>query len=247
VKDKFSYFDFICYFIPGTVLIWAVLLFAKSLGILSSLATVNEFTDTLGFIIIAFISGHFIQYRAKLRLEPRIKKKYWKGAFVSEQYLIKNSGFCSEIDRQQYLKMAKDKFGYKEEELQKLDIISKESKEISHSIYRKAYALINNEGISERAAIANTYYNFFRGLTIASLYSAILFLLLLVIKIIENWWGWNWVVIKRDLLIPAFLMTFFFYLKECFKERARQRGELHVEQVFNSAYSKLIGGKDNGK
>jgi len=247
MKDNFSYFDFICYFIPGTVLIWSILLFIKSLGILDSLATVNELTDTLCFVIIAFIVGHFIQHRAKLKLEPSIKKKYWKGAFISDQYLIKNSGFCSEVDRQKYVKMAKEKFSYNEKELEKLNNISEESKEICHSIYRKAYALINNEGIAERAAIANTYYNFFRGLTVAFLYSAMLFLLLFIIKVVENWWAWNWATIKKDLLIPVLLTIFFLYLKECFKERTRQRGELHVEQVFNSTYSKLIGGVHDDK
>jgi len=242
MKDKFSYFDFICYFIPGTVLVWAVILFAKSLGVLVSLTTFNEFTDSLGFIIIAFISGHVIQYRAKLKLEPSIKKKYWGSAFVSDQYLIKNNKFCTEVDRQKYLGMAKDKFGYKEEELRKLDTVSEESKKISHSVYRKAYAFINNEGIAERAAVANTYYNFFRGLAVASSYSAIVFLSQLIIKIIENWWGWSWFVIKDNLLIPVLLTIFFFYLKTCFVDRARQRGELHVEQVFNSAYSRLVGG-----
>jgi hypothetical protein len=244
MKDKFSYFDFICYFIPGAVLIWTILLFAKGLGILNSFTTVNKFTDTLGFIIIAFILGHFVQYRAKLKLEPGIKKKYWNGVFVSKQYLIKNRNFCSEIDRQKFLKMAREKFGYTEEELQKLNTDSNEAKEISHSIYRKAYALINNEGIAERAATANTYYNFFRGLSTVSFYSAWLLILQFIIKAIESWFSWSWMTIKKDLLIPFSLGIFFFYLSECFKDRARQRGELHVEQVLNSAYTYYVGQKD---
>lgn len=247
MKEKFSYFDFICYFIPGALLIWAIILFVKNLEILSSLKTINEFTDTLGFIIIAFILGHFIQYRAKVKLEPSIKKKYWNGAFFSEQYLIKDKSFCSEIDRQKFLKMAKEKFGYNNKELQKLDSDSDDAKKISHSIYRKAYALINNEGIAERAATANTYYTFFRGLSTSSFYSALLFVAQFLIKIGENWWAWSWNVIKKDLIIPLLFVIFFFYLKECFKDRAKQRGELHVEQVFNSAYSFYVGGNKNVK
>lgn len=247
MEEKFSYFDFICYFIPGALLIWAITVFARGFEALAYLRTINEFTDVLGFAIIAFILGHFVQYRAKLKLEPSIKNKYWNRAFVSEQYLVKGKGFSSKIDREKFLKMAKEKLGYNAEELAKLDTDSEESRKISHSIYRKAYALINNEGVAERAATANTYYNFFRGVTVSCLYSAILFLMQFIIKIVRNWWTCSLDIAKKELLIPLLLAAFFFYLKKCFMDRARQRGELHVEQVFNSAYTLCLGGKENAK
>ncbi len=226
---------------------WSIILFAKGFGILGSLATINEITDTLGFIIIAFILGHFVQYKAKQKLEPNIKRKFWNGGFFSEQYLLKNNKFCSDTDRTKYLKMAKEKFGYTEEELKKLENDSSEAKELSHAIYRKAYSLINNEGIAERAATANIYYNFFRGLTTASFYSAILFFVQFITKIIENLSSLSWEVIKKELSTSLFLAIFFLYLSGCFKDRARQRGELHVEQTFNSAYTFYIGGTKSGK
>lgn len=46
MSNKFTYFDFICYFIPGAILIWSFILFAKSIGILAYLTTFNTFTDT---------------------------------------------------------------------------------------------------------------------------------------------------------------------------------------------------------
>jgi hypothetical protein len=247
MKDKFSYFDFICYSIPGALLIWSIVLFAKGFNILTSFVTFNEIIDTLGFIIIAFILGHFIQYKAKQKLEPKIKRKFWGGVFFSEHYLLKNKKFCSEIDRMKFLKMAKERFGYTEDELKNLDNDSEKAKKLSHTIYRKSYALINNEGVAERAAMANSYYNFFKGLSIASFYSANLFLAQFLLKVLENITSWSCGIIKEDLAIPLLLTVFFFYLKGCFENKARQRGELHIEQTFNSAYVLYTGGKNNGK
>jgi len=247
MSNKFTYFDFISYFIPGAILIWSIILFAKSINVLNYLTTFNTFTDTLGFIIIAFTLGHFIQYKSKQIIEPKIKKKYWNGAFVSEQFLIKNNKFCYEVDRLKFLKMAMSNFRYSKEELKELNSDTEKAKKLSHSIYRKAYSLINNAGIDERATTANVYYNFFRGLSATCFCSALLFLVQFVIKILENWGAYSWEFIKEDLLIPFLLMIFFFYLMSCFIDRARQRGELHVEQTFNSAYIYYLGGIRYGK
>ena len=247
MSNKFTYFDFICYFIPGAILIWSFILFAKSIGILACLTTFNTFTDTLGFIIIAFVLGHFIQYKSKQIIEPKIKRKYWNGAFVSEQFMIKNNNFCDEIDRLKFLKMAMERFKYSQEELKKLDSNTEEARKLSHSIYRKAYSLINNVEINERATTVNVYYNFFRGLSVTCFCSALLFLVQSLIKILENWGACSWEFIKEDVLIAVFFKFFFFYLTSCFIDRARQRGELHVEQTFNSMYIYYLGGIKYGK
>ncbi|GAF90292.1 unnamed protein product, partial [marine sediment metagenome] len=229
MSNKFTYFDFICYFIPGVILIWSIILFAKSINVLNYFTTFNTFIDTLVFTIIAFVLGHFIQYKSRQIIEPKMKKKYWNGAFVSEQFLIKNNKFCYEIDRQKFLKMAREQFKYSIEELKELDSDTEEARKISHSVYKKAYSLINNAEINERATTANIYYNFFRGLSLTCFCSSLLFLVQLVIKILENWGACSWEFIKEDLLIPSLLVIFFFYLMICFIDRARQRGELHVE------------------
>jgi hypothetical protein len=231
----------------GAILIWSFILFAKSIGILAYLTTFNTFTDTLGFIIIAFVLGHFIQYKSRQIIEPKMKKKYWNGAFVSEQFLIKNNKFCYETDRRKFLKMAREQFRYSKNELKELDSDTEEARKISHSIYKKAYSLINNAGINERATTANVYYNFFRGLSATCFCSSLLFLVQFVIKILENWDACSWEFIKEDLLIPFLLMIFFFYLMICFIDRAKQRGELHVEQTFNSMYTYYLGGIRYGK
>ncbi|PKP59886.1 hypothetical protein CVT91_05990 [Candidatus Atribacteria bacterium HGW-Atribacteria-1] len=247
MSNKFTYFDFISYFIPGAMLIWSFILFAKSINVLNYLTTLNTFIDTLVFTIIAFVLGHFIQYKSRQIIEPKMKKKYWNGAFVSEQFLIKNNKFCYEIDRQKFLKTAREQFRCSIEELKELDSDTEEARKISHSIYKKAYSLINNAGINERATTANIYYNFFRGLSATCFCSALLFLVQSIIKILENWGACSWEFIKEDLLIPSLLMIFFFYLMICFIDRARQRGELHVEQTFNSMYVYYLGGIRYGK
>ncbi len=95
---------------------------------------------------------------------------------------------------------------------------------------------------------ANVYYNFFRGLSAACFCSAFLFLAQFIINVLENWNVLcSWKFIKEDLLIPFLLIIFLLYLMSCFISRTRQRGELHVEQTFNSSYVYYLGGVKHGK
>ena len=248
MKDKFSYFDFICYFIPGTLLLWAIISFLKGLGVVQIFSATNTLTDTISFVILAFIVGHLVQAGAKSRLEKNIKERYWNGAFVSEIFLLRGNRLCNEIDREKFIDLATKQLGYAEAELKILENDTNEARQMSHSIYRKAYSFINNNKIGERAAIANTYYNFFRGLSEASFYSTIIFIVQFAVVIVEKFLlEKNWYYFRTNGVLPLVLFLILGCAYIIFRDRARQRGELHVGEVFNSAYSFYIGGSKDVK
>lgn len=90
MKDRFSYFDFICYFIPGTLLLWVIVSFSEGFGVAQILSTTNTLTDVISFVVLAFIVGHLVQASEKSVLEKKIKQKYWNGVFFSEIFLLKD-------------------------------------------------------------------------------------------------------------------------------------------------------------
>jgi len=210
--------------------------------------TPNSFTESTWFLIFAFILGHVVQARAKVFVENRIKIRYWNGVFLSELYLIKGSKSCTDIDRKKYIELAKERFSYTDEELSLLDTDSKESRELCQSIYRKLRAFIENNNVGGTVSIENTYYNFFRGLSQASIYSSLIVLLRIAYDL-KTLSDRHWRLQNMDYknAVSVLLLLFFIYAYFLFKERARQRGEYHVQAVYNTAYSLSLGGKTNEK
>ena len=161
---------------------------------------------------------------------------------------MRGNRFCNEIDREKFVDFAAKQLGYTGSELKTLENGTNEARQMSHSIYRKAYSFINNNKIGERAAMANTYYNFFRGLSEASFYSTIIFIVQFAVVIVEKLFlEKNWYYFRTNGLLPLVLFLILGCAYIIFRDRARQRGELHVGEVFNSAYSFYIGGSENVK
>jgi len=234
MKDKFTYFDFLAYFIPGTMLLWVCMVVAGNLEVLSVLETGNAFAESLAFIVLAFVVGHLIQFRSKQRTEKTIKRKYWSNSFVSSQFLIKGNQFCVEPNRQRYIQLLQKHLGLKSEEAQILkDFGNDTAKEISHSMYRICFTLTTDKGIGAKATKANEYYNFFRGLSTTCVYSSIIFtadLIYVLIRFLINDSSFP----VSHAIVTLLLAVFFGYASYAFRIRAKQRGELHVAEVFDS-------------
>ncbi len=237
MKDKFTYFDFLVYFIPGTLLIWVCITAVKTLGLAANLKTENVITDSLTFIVLAFILGHFIQFRSKQRTESTIKKSFWSGSLVSEQFLVKNNKFCSEFERQRYIQILREHFTLGEDDIQILEKTDNpEAKKISHSMYQQCFSFITDKGIGDRAVKANEYFNFFRGLSTACVYSGFIFAIVFTFTLIRSLVNRFYLDIFH-LLILFLLAIFFCYASYTFRVRASQRGESHVADVFRSVAS----------
>lgn len=234
MKNKLTYFDFLVYFIPGAAIIWICTVLAKYLGILSALKTGNILTESLAFIVLAFVVGNFIQYRSQRGTEIRIKKKHWSGAFVSERFLLKASKLCPEFKRQRYINLLQKYFVLDEKNAKILeDSESKEAREISHSMYRECFTFITDKGIGAKAIKANEYYNFFRGLSTTCAYLSIIFATgstYLLVRFFANRTATN----LAHAMIMLLFTVLFGYAVHAFRISAKQRGELHVTEVFDS-------------
>lgn len=234
MKDKLTYFDFLVYFIPGAVMLWICAVLVRDLGIFSAPKMGNIFTESLAFIVLAFVIGHFVQYRSQRGTEVTIKKKHWSGAFVSEGFLLKDNKFCPEFKRQRYISLLQKHFGLDEESAKVLkDRENEEARAISHSMYRECFTFITDKGIGVKAIKANEYYSFFRGLSIACVYSSIISAIdfvYLVIRFFAN----RTIANLAHASIMLVLTIFFGYAVHAFRISAKQRGELHVTEVFDS-------------
>lgn len=236
--EKFSYYDFLAYFVPGVFLASVIIYSLNEVTSGISLTTGNTILDPIIFLVFSFVLGHFIQFRGRFGLEKRLKEKKW-GGWVSEQYLIKGNPFCPEVKRRIYINLAFEKLGFKKEDLEVLEKedLKGENKnkamETSQDIYRSCLTLITDKGIGEKAKVANTYYSFFRGVSVTSFYSTIIILILVgyqfyKIYILKTPIKTSHVIIN---LVALLLLGYLWY---CFKERARDRGEIHVREVFDS-------------
>lgn len=238
MTEKFSYYDFLAYFIPGVFLVSIIIYFLKIITEEISLTTGNTILDPIIFLVFSFILGHFIQFRGRYGLEKRLKEKKW-GGWVSEQFLIKGNQFCSEVKRRIYIDRVVKKLRFKKEDIKVLEnnYLDEEDKKkamkISQDIYRSCFTIITDRGMGEKARVANTYYSFFRGVSIACFYSAILILVLIAYQMYKIYLLKE-LVFTLHVIINIIVFLLFGYLWESFKERAKDRGEMHVREVFDS-------------
>lgn len=218
-------------------MIWAITIAVKSFGVFPPLKTDNIVIDSLIFIVLAFVVGHFVQFRSREKTQETIKKKFWNGTFVSNQFLIKDNKFCPDFKRQRYIQLLQEHFNLKSADAQILETPENpEAKTISDGMYRSCLTFITDQKIGEKATKANEYYNFFRGLSTTSFYSTIVFgisfIAILVQRFAESNFSFN--AFYKSALIPFLLAIFFGYATRAFQIRAKQRGELHVAEVFDS-------------
>ncbi len=172
MKDRLSYYDFLADFVPGTLFIVLVYFIAAETQVKVVLPSLNVLSDSLVFVVLAFVAGHFIQYFSKYTIEQIGKKVFWKGFFFSQWFLVQGSGFCPDFQRDHYVKVAKEDFGFSDSTLAALEVkdIDKadnqaldKARNISQAIYRRFDAYASDKNIGGKALIQNTFYGFFRG------------------------------------------------------------------------------------
>lgn len=235
MKDKLSYYDFLADFVPGVVFIALAYFIAVETQLKVTLPSLNVLSDSLVFVVLAFVAGHFIQYFSKYSIEQIGKKVFWNGFFFSQWFLVQGSGFCPDLQREHYIKVAKERFGFSDSTLAALEVkdINKADNEtlgkarnISQAIYRRFDAYASDKNIGGKALIQNTFYSFFRGLTLVSTLGFIV-LATLAFKICSVYLG---VLALVHLLA---VLAFFHRMKE--------RGELYIRGLFDSVAAHVVG------
>jgi len=228
MEMQLSYYDLLANVIPGVFVLWAVGNVLPPGILKEALLGENLVSDSIVFLVLAFILGQVIQWLAKFTIEPVVKRIFWHRAFPSDLFLIKGAGWCRESERADYLRLAKDKVGIDRREIGRLQSLglpemsqedTKGAKSTCRTIFRRFESLAADEGIGSKAILQNTFYSLFRGLSLSSALCGLIFLV-----------GYT----LRGELSGLILGIMCLGAAAIFVHRAKERGELYVTGVFNS-------------
>jgi hypothetical protein len=228
--DKFSYYDTLSNLLPGVVFLWAL----TALGPLPKGAAVggmmtgNVIIDPILLIVLSYVVGHVLQFLSKYSIEPILKKIFWKGQFFSDMFLVSAYRLCTKEELQRYIDFAEIKLGFKKEDLSVLmdpEVVTDESKEkkamqLSGAIYHSIDAKTQDTTAGQKAHIQNTFYSFFRNLSLSFLALAIMDLVAMPLKYLEPKWSTVLLILLNLALSAVFLI------------RAKERGERYIKGLF---------------
>lgn len=230
--SKFTYYDIISNFIPGLTLIWGLFVLGPfSKDTIPILLTGNTIIDPLLVLAISYVIGHALQFLSRYTIEPILKIVFWKGHFFSDIFLISDYKLCSSLEFNKYVICAENKLGFIHDELAILSdaraTSNKETKdkaiELCKAIYRKIDAKTQDSSQAQKAHLQNTFYGFFRNLSVVFLILALMDifdLIKLVLGIIST------TKITISMIFLNMILCIIFILQ------AKRRGELYVRGLF---------------
>jgi hypothetical protein len=232
--DKFTYYDTLSNLLPGIVFLWAL----TALGPLrngvavGSMMTGNVIIDPILFIVLSYVVGHILQFLSKYSVEPLLKRIFWKGQFFSDIFLVGAYRLCTKEELLRYIDFAESKLGFRKEDLSVLldpEVITDESKEkkalqLSGAIYHSVDAKTQDTSAGQKAHIQNTFYSFFRNLSLSFLALAVMDLLAILLKYLEPRWNTGLLILFNLALAAVFFI------------RAKERGEHYVKGLFWSYF-----------
>jgi hypothetical protein len=251
VTEKFSYYDFLAYLVPGTVVVWAAVQLAEALGILRFIETGSTLLDASAFVVVAFLAGHLVQAEAQRRLDANHWYSVFPGGFPSRSFLVchqkdeKGNPWCSNSRRLEYI-IAARRFGFLDDEqvavlraMPRGDEKPESARRASQEAYRAAFSFLTDEGRAQKAITANQTYGLFRGLAMACAVVAALFLGILVVGLARSYGELGdllrtWPGFAELVLYPLTAIGAFSYAAISFRLRARNRGKHHVREVFDA-------------
>lgn len=224
--NRFTYFDFIAYIVPGALLLGAISLLVRSRYIF--LITGNPAVDTLLFVIISFTVGALSHQLSRYSVEPLVKRLFWHGRFYSNIYLVSRYGLCQDPIRAQIVNTAESLFHFDSITLSALDNDTATERSpdphvVSHQVFRRFdfYTMDNN--LAKKGHLANAFYSLYRNMTLVTFILAILFAISL---------RWDAFVIESNskvvLSVSCFLASILFLT------RTRNEGQRYVQGVLSS-------------
>jgi len=221
--NKFTYFDFIAYIVPGVLLLGAISVLIRSSNFI--LITGNPAIDTLLFLIIGFTVGALFHQLSRYSVEPVVKRLFWHGRFYSDIYLVKRYELCQDPLRAQIMDTAESFFNFDSTSLSALDsgAVTEQSPDphvVSHQLFRRFDYYTMDNDLAKKGHLANAFYSLYRGMTLMTFVLAILFAISLL---------WDASVIgpssKVVFAVLSFLASIVFLI------RTRNEGERYVQGV----------------
>ena len=251
MTEKFSYYDFLAYLVPGTVVLWAAIKLAEALDILRFVSTRSTLLDAAAFGVVAFLAGHLVQAEAQRRLDAGRRYSVFPKGFPSRSFLVsgqkdeEGKPWCSDPRRRAYVSAALRHGFLVEDQAAKLEVADagdeglEEARRASQEAYRAAFGFLTDEGRAQKAITANQTYGLFRGLAAACAVVAVLFFAILFVGLARSYGELGerlatWPGFAELVLFPLVVMGAFSYAAASFGLRARNRGRHHVREVFDA-------------
>lgn len=265
MTERFSYYDFLAYLVPGTVVLWAVTKLAEALDILRFVSTRSTLLDAAAFVVVAFLAGHLVQAEAQRRLDAGRWYSVFPKGFPSRSFLVsgqkdeEGKPWCSDPRRRAYVSAALRHGFLVEDQAANLEVADagdeglEKARRASQEAYRAAFGFLTDEGRAQKAITANQTYGLFRGLAAACAVVAVLFLAILFVGLARSYGELGerlatWPGFAELILFPLLVIAAFSYAAVSFRLRARNRGKHHVREVFAALLGAPIleGGTANG-
>jgi hypothetical protein len=178
MENKFTYFDFLMYIIPGGMFAIVLYFFFITLPTVKPIieSTANLFGLAI-FIIISFVFGNLIQALAHKSLEDFIKRWYWNGFYASDLIFNENNRIINDGLRLKMIDRVLSKGWTTKEKLQPIidgGILKDKKLGVTAAfIFNCLRTTAEKDDNSNQIKGAEAYYQFFRGLTAAFFLSAI--------------------------------------------------------------------------
>jgi len=224
--NKFTYFDFIAYIVPGALLLAAISSLTRSSDLI--LITGNTAIDTLLFLIIGFIIGALSHQLSRYSIEPLVRRLFWHGRFYSDIYLVKRYQLCEEPLRDHIIDTAKSFFHFDSTSLSALDsdeITGKfpDPHVVSHQLFRQFDYYTMDNDLAKKGHVANAFYSLYRSMTLMTFILAILFVISLL---------WDASSIESSYKVVLAVLSFLASIAFLF--RTRNEGQAYVQGVLSS-------------
>jgi len=159
MTSRFSFYDFLGYIIPGTILLLAVVYWAESVVDfdLLTLGSISDLGQTALFLAVAYLVGHLMQAFGRLIETHEVKR--W-GGYFSVQFLRPDDTNYTEGFKAKLLRAIHDTFS--------LDPVENPPDDTTRDarlqeMFNICYTFVVQRGIAQHAEIHNATYGFFRG------------------------------------------------------------------------------------
>lgn len=195
--EKFTYFDFLTYLLPGTILEFTLLgAWAAAKLPLPQFTGEGGLLGSIVFILAAFILGHFVQGVAHTFPEWLLKRVFWGGFYPSNIMFFNNQQILFNKEKKAIISraIAERLISLEDSKLWEQPFVTgwfrpirplrryrlneevKEAIEHSRLTFNRINIFLTDSNLGKRVEVAETYYQFFRGTFTATFISALILL-----------------------------------------------------------------------
>ena len=247
LTEKFTYFDFQMYVLPGAILLSGLLAgWAVAGGAMPTLLGDSGLFASVVFVLGAFVAGHFVQTVAHSWPERILKSLFWAGRYPSQIILFRGHGLISATERQRFIDTLKTA-GLADEDLVEAwdagltigwfrrKVVADSAEQFTRGVegaqsaFNQLRHLLSGADASTRVASAEASYQFFRGGFVAAGLAA----LLLAAESVALTQTWLAAPVDTSVLGTIVSATFF-VLCLAFFWRARGAGQNFAREVFRA-------------